>query len=126
MIVPALTFLLFSIMSFAFGGNVDFSGDCKQDKEKTDHSYSQLFLSKITLIQKRNSLATTRTCENEYGEQYPFDENLRLDGQESEILIYEMPRKTSARWSENGTLLSIEFTASSSYGDSSGTYYFRK
>ena len=60
---------------------------------------------------------TERTYENDYGEQYPFEENLTLDGKESNIVIYEMPRKTTARWSEDGKSLIISSTIKY-YGDS--------
>ena len=158
MIVPVVTFLLFSITAFAADGNVDFSGEWKLNKEKTDLSGSQLILAKMEITHKGNSLLTVRTYENDYGEQYPFEENLTLDGKESNIVIYEMPRKTTARWSEDrktliissttkyysdsgegefsvketwslkekGTVLSIDYSASSSSGTITGTYFFKK
>ena len=107
MILPAVSLFLFSITASAFSSNVNFSGEWKLDKEKTDLSGNQLFLAKITITHKGNSLMTTKTYENDYGEQYPFDEELTTDGKESETVIYDMPKKTAARWSEDSKSLII-------------------
>ncbi len=115
-IIATVSFLLFSFTAFAYDGNEDFSGEWKLDKEKTDLSGNQLILAKITVTHKGNSLLTSRTYENDYGEQYPFEENLSLDGKESNIIIYDMPRKTTALRSEDGESLIITSTIKY-YGD---------
>ncbi len=114
--IPVISFFLFSITAFAYSGNVNFSGEWMLDKEKTELSESPLFLSKITIIQKEDSLLTTRTYMNEYGEQYPFDEEITLNGEEKEIVIYEMKRRTAARWAEDGKSLLIT-SKTKYYGD---------
>jgi hypothetical protein len=60
---------------------------------------------------------TTRTYESENGEQYPFDENLSLDGKEYKIYIYDMPRTCTVKWSENKNNLLLNSTVTF-YGDS--------
>ncbi len=50
---------------------------------------------------KSDSLLTTRVYENGTGEQYPFDENLSLDGKDCKIFIYDMPRTTRVSRSAN-------------------------
>jgi len=54
---------------------------------------------------------------NQNGEQYPFDEVITVDGEEREIMIYEMKRRTSARWSEDSKSLLIN-SITKYYGDS--------
>ena len=117
MSIPVISFFLFSIMAFAYSGNVNFSGEWKLDKEKTELSESPLFLSKIKITQKEDSVLTTRTYTNQYGEQYPFDEEITVDGEEREIVIYEMKRRTAALWSEDGKGLLIS-SKTKYYGDS--------
>jgi len=83
-----------------------FTGEWNLNKEKTVLQGSQIFLSKLTIMVKGDSLLTTRTYENTDGQEYPFDENLSLDGKESKIVIYDMPRTTKATRSDSdGTLI---------------------
>ncbi len=83
-----------------------FTGEWNLNKEKTVLQGSQIFLSKLTIMVKGDSLLTTRTYENTDGQEYPFDENLSLDGKESKIVIYNMPRTTKATRSDSdGTLI---------------------
>ena len=117
MSIPALFLFLFSFTAFASGGDVDFSGEWKLDKEKTEMSSMPLHLSHIKITQNGNSLQTTRTYSNQYGEQYPFDEEILVDGEDREILIYEMKRSTSASWSEDGKSLLIK-SITKYYGNS--------
>ena len=74
----------------------DFSGEWKLNREKTALADNSLFLSGITIKIKADTLFTSRVYENANGEQYPFDENVTLDGKEGKISIYEMPRVTKA------------------------------
>ncbi len=74
----------------------DFSGEWKLNREKTALTDNSLFLAGITIKIKADSLFTTRVYENSNGEQYPFDENVTLDGKEGKISIYDMPRVTKA------------------------------
>ena len=122
MYILLASLFLFSITAFAFNGNVNFTGEWRLDKEKTDLSGSPLFLSKITITQKENSVLTARTYMNEYGEQYPFDEEFTPGGEESEIVIYEMTRRTAASWSEDDN--SILITSKTKYYGNSGEEEF--
>ena len=65
-----------------------------------------MFLSKITFQVKADSLFTTRVYENGNGEEYPFEENLSLDGKDCKIVIYEMPRTSKAtRSADDGSIM---------------------
>ena len=115
--MAALVILSFAILSCK--GKVDFSGEWTLDRQKTDLTGNNLFLVKFTVAQKENTLKTARTYENEYGEQYPFDEPLTLDGKKYKIIIYDMPRTTSARWSEDKKSLMVDshIVFKTDYGD---------
>jgi len=94
----------------AFSQKVNFSGDWKLNKEKTVLADDQLYLSALSIQHKSDSLLTTRVYEDGYGEQYPFDENLSLNGKECKIIIYDMPRSTMATRSNADGSLKIEST----------------
>jgi hypothetical protein len=94
-----------------------FSGEWKLNKEKSAPAENQLFLSRITLQLKADSLLTTRVYENGSGEVYPFDENLSLDGKECKITIYDMPRTSTATRSDADGTISI-FSTTTFNGDS--------
>jgi hypothetical protein len=84
----------------------DYSGEWKLNKEKSTLTDPQLFLSKITFQVKPDSLFTTRVYENGNGEEYPFEENLSLDGKDCKMVIYEMPRNSKAtRSADDGALM---------------------
>ena len=106
--IPVLFLFLLSFTSIGPRGKVNFSGEWKLDREKTDLSDSPLYLSKIKISQEKDIMQTTRTYSNQNGEQYPFDEEITVDGEEREIAIYEMKRRTSAEWSEDGKNLIIK------------------
>lgn len=105
--IPMISFLLFAIVAVAGEESVNFSGDWKLDRKKSDLSESRLFLAKITITQKEDSLIARRTYENMNGEQYPFTEKLALDGKESEIIVYDIPRASTANLSEDGKSATI-------------------
>jgi hypothetical protein len=92
--------LLILSVSFVHAQKPDLSGDWKLNKEKSNIGNAQLFLSKITIQVKTDSLFTTRVYENGNGEEYPFEENLSFDGKDCKIVIYEMPRSSKATRSE--------------------------
>jgi hypothetical protein len=102
-----LLFMLFFSSSFsAHAQNTDLTGEWKLNREKTILADNQLFLSKITIQVKGDSLLTTRVYENGNGEEYPFDENLTLDGKDCKIVIYEMPRTSKAsKVNEDGSIV---------------------
>jgi len=98
------------------GQNSEFSGEWNMDKEKSTVS-EELFLSRVTIQLKNDTLLTTRVYANGYGEEYPFDENLSLDGKDCSIYIYDMPRTSKASRSTSDGSLSIE-SKTTFYGDS--------
>lgn len=151
----AVLFMVFTSLSLS-AQKPDFTGEWKLNREKTALTDNSLFLSGITIKIKADTLFTTRVYENSNGEQYPFDENVTLDGKEARITIYDMPRVTKASgvnsdgsvlveskttfynngsednlvaketWKIVDGILTIEFTNSMSAGSGSGTLYFAK
>ncbi|HEY3388218.1 MAG TPA: hypothetical protein VGK38_01510 [Prolixibacteraceae bacterium] len=99
--------LLLVITSFSLQAEEPgFTGEWNLNKGKTVLQGGQLFMSKLTVKVKGDSLFTTRTYETADGQEYPFDENLSLDGKESKIVIYNMPRTTKAtRSNADGTFI---------------------
>ena len=100
-LLPALT---------TFAQKADFSGEWIMNKEKTVLADNQLFLSAITIQHKSDSLLTNRTYTNGNGDEFPFDENLKLDGKECKIVIFEMPRTSKAAFSDTDGTITIEST----------------
>lgn len=105
--VLSVVFFFFSFIP-ASGQSPIFSGEWKLNKEKSTGQNNQLFLSKMTILQKNDSIFTNRVYENGYGEAYPFQENLSLNGAESKITIYDMPRKAKASLTENNKSIAFE------------------
>ena len=99
--------LLLAITTFSLQAEEPgFTGEWKLNKEKTVLQGSQIFLSKLTIKVTGDSLLTTRTYETADGQEYPFVENLSLNGKEGKIVIYDMPRTTKAtRSASDGTLV---------------------
>ena len=109
--ILTLVFLLFILPSFSsLAQKPGFSGEWKLNTEKTVLADNQLFLSGIKVMHKNDSLLITRTYENGNGDEYPFDENLSLDGKESKITIYDMPRTSKATKSAADGSIQIEST----------------
>ena len=107
----SLVILLILVVSVNAGNNKNsYLGVWKLNKEKTPPANSRLFLSKISFNLKNDSLLTIRTYENDNGETYPFNENLTMDGKEYNIVIYDLPRKAKASWSQQDGSLVIEST----------------
>lgn len=82
----------------------NFNGTWKINKEKSNVPADQLYLSQISIMIKGDSLLTTRTYTDPNYQEYPFAENLTLDGKEAKINIYDMPRVTKAN-KEGGTII---------------------
>jgi hypothetical protein len=92
--------------SFITAQKPDYSGEWKLNKEKSTITDPQLFLSKISIQVKSDSLFTTRVYENGNGEEYPFEENLSLDGKDCKMVVYEMPRTSKAtRSTDDGAIM---------------------
>lgn len=108
-----LTIISLVLFLPAFNGiaqKTDFSGEWKLNREKSEITGNSLFLSKITMTLKGDSLLTTRVYENGNGQEYPFDEKLSLDGKECKIVIYDMPRTSTATRSKSDGAVSIMST----------------
>jgi hypothetical protein len=88
----------------------DFSGTWKLDKQKSVLTEFSPTLVKISVAFKGDSLLTERVYDIGDGQEYPFIENVALDGQESKITIYDMPRKAKAVWSEQDNVVNLEST----------------
>ena len=100
---------LFLLSSFSVKAqNSSFTGEWTLNKEKTVLADNQLFLSRIKIQLKNDSLLMTRTYQNGNGDEYPFDENLSLDGKENKIIIYDMPRTSNAKKSATDGAILIE------------------
>lgn len=84
------------------------SGEWKINKEKTVFGDSQLFLSRVSIVLKSDSLLTKRVYENINGEEYSFEENLSLNSKECNIVVYDMPRTTKALKSNTDESFIIE------------------
>ena len=94
----SLVVLLVLILAVALYARkpVNFSGTWQLDMEKSQLADARLWLDKIVVMQTKDSLLTERTYKTENWDEYPFTENLTLDGAEHEITIYDMPRKAAA------------------------------
>lgn len=107
--IPVLIILVMFLASFSVSAQKpEFSGEWKLNKEKTALADNSLFLAAITIRLKADTLFTTRLYENSNGEQYPFDENVTLDGKEGKITIYEMPRVTKATGINSDGSINVE------------------
>lgn len=94
----------------ATGQKSDFQGTWKLDRTKSTLPANLPTLIGITISFKGDSLLTERVYDSMDGQEYPFTENLTLDGKESAITIYEMPRKAKAGLSAEDTVLNLEST----------------
>ena len=101
----------------AAGQKSGFSGTWKLDRMKSVLAEYSPVLKKITINIKGDSLLTERFYDTGDGQEYPFNENVTLDGTECKITIYEMPRKTKAVWSEQDSTVNLESTTTF-YGSS--------
>ena len=117
--IPFILIILIVSTTFAKPKSTNFSGMWTLDTDKTININTNLTLIKINITQTKDSLLTSRTYQNDEGENYPFDENLTLDGKEHHIVIYDFPRKASAKWAKDGKSLAVESTTT--YDTDTGT-----
>lgn len=109
--LPFSLAILFLVCSFFVKAqNNPLTGEWKLNKEKTVLATNQLFLLKIVIQVKGDSLFTTRTYQNTDGQEYPFIENLSLSGKEGKIVIYDMPRTAKATLSKDDDSIVLEST----------------
>lgn len=116
-------------MSFVFasaipvaGQKTNLAGTWKLDRSKPGLSEYSLLLVDLNVLIKGDSLLTKRTYATGEGQEYPFTENVTLDGKECKITIYDMPRKSKAVWSEPDGVLNLESTTT--YNGSNGSEDF--
>ena len=107
-IIFSLVVLIFS--DSAAGQKADFTGTWKLDMTKMPATGNYPVLARININIKVDSLLTERFYNTGDGQEYPFNENLTLDGKEHMITIYEMPRKSIASWKEKDVILVIQST----------------
>lgn len=96
-----LIFVAFSASAQLSG----FNGTWKINKEKSNFPSDQLYLSQITITINGDSILTNRTYTDPNYQEYPFQENMTLDGKEAKIVIYDMPRVAKARKGDDGSIL---------------------
>lgn len=116
-VISAITLAVLVIIfsNPVYGQKADFSGTWKIDRSKIPATGNFPVLVQINIIIKGDSLLTTRLYDTGDGQQYPFNENLTLDGKECLMTIYEMPRKSKANWLEKDVILTHEATTTA-YG----------
>ncbi len=91
------------------GQKADFNGSWKLNIAKsTMVEYANLV--RIDVQIKGDSLLTERYYDTGDGQEYPFTENLTLDGKEFNITIYDMPRKAKASFSDVDGSVIVEST----------------
>jgi hypothetical protein len=86
----------------------DFNGTWKLDRTKSTLAEYTPILTRIEIKINGDSLLTERYYDTGDGQEYPFTENVILDGKEYGITIYDMPRKTKASWSDQEGSLIVE------------------
>jgi hypothetical protein len=155
-IFVSLLLLLLVCVFNASAQNADITGEWKINREKSVITDNQLLLSKITFQLKSDSLFTTRVYESGDGQEYPFDEKISLDGKENKLVIYDMPRTSTAtnsngsyviastttfngnngaedmvaketwKLDNDGKFLTLDFTNTMSGNETTGTYFYEK
>jgi hypothetical protein len=114
---------LFMAVTFtAAGQKSDFQGTWKLDRTKSTLPANMPALIGITINIKGDSLLTERVYNNMDGQEYPFTENLTLDGKEASITIYDMPRKAKAGMSDQDSTLNLESTTTFSGPDGTADF----
>jgi len=103
----------------------DFNGTWKIDRTKSTLVEYTPVLARIDIKINGDSLLTERYYETGDGQEYPFTENMTLDGKEYNITIYNMPRKTKASWSDQDGILIVESTTTFS-GDAGTADFITK
>jgi hypothetical protein len=110
-----LLFAFSMVFAIAFslqvsGQKTDYNGIWKLDVNKSTLTENTPILIKINAAIKGDSLLTERFYDTGDGQEYPFTENLTLDGKEYNITIYDMPRKSKALLSDPDGFVIIEST----------------
>ncbi len=109
-IFTTILFLVFISVFNVSAQKGDLTGEWKINREKSVIPDNQLLLSKITIQVKSDSLITSRVYESGDGQEYPFDEKISLDGKENKLVIYDMPRTSTATHSDSDGSYTIAST----------------
>jgi len=112
-----MAFILSSAVIDATAQKMNLNGKWKADVSKSSVISNNPFLVRIDVKISGDSLFTERYYDIGDGQTYPFTENLTLDGKEHDITVYDMPRKTTAIWSEDEGMLKL-VSSMSTYGGS--------
>jgi len=105
--------------AFAFDASCQksaFSGTWKLDRTKSVLPEYISVLTQITVKMKADSILTERYYDVGDGQEYPFDENLPLNGSNVSINIYDMPRKANVTWSDKDN--TVNLTSTTTFYDS--------
>jgi len=121
LIIAFIAFAVASALPVA-GQKTDFNGSWKLDRTKSTLAENSPVLVRIDVTIKGDSLLTERYYDTGDGQEYPFTENVTLDGKEYNITIYDMPRKTKALWSVQDSGVNLESTTT--FNGDSGTEDF--
>jgi hypothetical protein len=119
LVLAIVVFCAVALTIPASGQKEDYSGIWKLVREKSVIPEYFPALIKITVNVKGDSLLTERVYDTGDGSEYPFEENVTLDGKEYNINIFNMPRKSKAVINDQDGLLNFESTTT--YEGSTGS-----
>jgi len=105
-----LSLLVLIVPDSAAGQKADFTGKWKLDMSKVPLTGNFPILNQININIEGDSLLTERFYNTGDGQEYPFEENLTLDGKEYTMTVYEMPRKSVVNWLEKEVSIIHEST----------------
>lgn len=125
-----LFFVALMVISIMFtvdatGQKSVFSGTWKLDRTNSLIPEYTPILTRLTVKIAGDSLLTERFYDIGDGQEYPFTENIKLNGKEFNITIYDMPRKTKANWSDQNNSVNLESTITF-YGSAGAEDFFSK
>jgi len=111
----ALVFISLMVLTIIFtisaiAQKSSYSGTWKLDRTKSVVPEYTPVLTRITVTMKADSIFTKRYYDIGDGNEYPFDENLPLNGTNVSITIYDMPRKTNVTWSDIDNTVNLTST----------------
>lgn len=104
------------------GQTNDLTGKWKIDRTKSSISEYYPTLVRLDIQFRDNTVFTERVYDTGDGQEYPFTENIPLDGKPYSLVIYDMPRKSKAVWLNKEGILNIESTTT--FNGSNGTEDF--
>ena len=91
----------------------NFSGDWALNESKSEMGqYANIVPKKIKVDQKNDSITISKTATSFTGEDYTVTETLSFDGKETQSTVPpgSSTRKASAKWSDDGQILTITYT----------------